>query len=89
MFFYQQVSYENPELILNISTFLYFWTKDVWTLLIMRINIIPAMIYFCFTQDTSAILCPLDPEKSSPIIKNTAFCHVERNHQEEQEFKPA
>lgn len=47
------------------------------------------MIYFCFTQNTTTIPCPLDPEKSSPMIKNAAFCHVERSHQEEQDYKPA
>lgn len=74
MFFYKQISCENPGLISNLSTLLYFWTKGMWTLLIMRINIIPAMIYFCFTQDTSTIPCPLDPEKSSPLLKHAVFC---------------
>lgn len=72
MFFYQQISRENPKLISNICTFLYFWTKGVWTLLIMRINIIPATIYFCFTQDNSTIPCPLDRK----IISHNKECSL-------------
>lgn len=80
---------------MNLKYLYILWKKGVWTLLITRINIIPAMIYFCFTQDNCKIPCPLDPEKSSPIIKNADFCHVERSQeeqeesQEEQDYKPA
>lgn len=54
-------------------------------LLIMGINISPAMLSVCLTQDASTIPCSLDAEKSSPALERAALCHVERRHQEEQD----